>query len=168
MRCFSKNLSTGLVLGAYPRHVPLKACVLRPNLCCRFHWCQAGETIRQTAERTAQQVLLKTATSKGQRDDVAQLHFVGNCPAGWFWRTAKEEERPNSTYGDKVNRAFELSSCKRTDDPETLLSLRRVRKIWRGIRDRLWKLFNVLRARFNASNVGRSSGALLPLLHEIS
>ncbi|CAM9685429.1 unnamed protein product [Pylaiella littoralis] len=85
---------------------------------------EAGETIRQTAERTAQQVLLKTATSKGQRDDVAQLHFVGNCPAGWFWRTAKEEERPNSTYGDKVNRAFELSSCKRTDDPETLLSLR--------------------------------------------
>lgn len=71
---------------------------------CRNSCCQAGETIRQAAERTAEQVLLKTATWKGQRDDVAQLHFVGNCPAGWFWRTADEEQgRPKGTFGDKVN-----------------------------------------------------------------
>ncbi|CAM9118530.1 unnamed protein product [Hapterophycus canaliculatus] len=64
---------------------------------------KAGETIRQAAERTAQQVLLKSATRKGQRDDVAQLHFVGNCPAGWFWRTADQGEANQSgNYGDKV------------------------------------------------------------------
>lgn len=69
-------------------------CVLLP---------QPGETIRQAAERTAQQVLVKTATWKGQQDDVAQLHFVGNCPAGWFWRTGDEEHRVlTGTYGDKV------------------------------------------------------------------
>lgn len=70
-----------------------------------FAFCQAGETIRQAAERTAQQVLLKTATWKGQRDDVAQLHFVGNCPAGWFWRTAKQEGNQDGNHGDKVKSA---------------------------------------------------------------
>ncbi|CBJ28077.1 mitochondrial ribosomal protein L46 isoform 2 [Ectocarpus siliculosus] len=64
---------------------------------------EPGETIRQTAERTAQQLLLKSATRKGQRDDVAQLHFVGNCPAGWFWRTADEEQGgQHEKFGDKV------------------------------------------------------------------
>eukprot|EP00904_Undaria_pinnatifida_P002078 jgi/Undpi1/11871/HiC_scaffold_4.g01570.m1 len=69
---------------------------------------EAGETIRQAAERTAETMLVKMATRKGQRDDVAQLHFVGNCPAGWFWRTADEALRARTgTYGDKVfiNRA---------------------------------------------------------------
>lgn len=66
---------------------------------------QGGETIRQAAERTAQQVLLKTATWKGQRDDVAQLHFVGNCPAGWYWRTGDDEQQVQSgSFGDKVRR----------------------------------------------------------------
>lgn len=73
------------------------------SLCCVCSCCQPGETIRQTAERTAQQLLLKTATRKGQRDDVAQLHFVGNCPAGWFWRTANEEQGgQHEKFGDKV------------------------------------------------------------------
>lgn len=72
-------------------------------LTCSVSSRQAGETIRQAAERTAQHVLLKTATWKGQRDDVAQLHFVGNCPAGWFWRTADEEQQIQSgSFGDKV------------------------------------------------------------------
>lgn len=87
-------------------------CFVSTYLGCRKSHCQAGETIRQAAERTAQQVLLKTATRKGQRDDVAQLHFVGNCPAGWFWRTTQEQERPNGIFGDKVNRAFDSNGCR--------------------------------------------------------
>ncbi|CAN0193296.1 unnamed protein product [Laminaria digitata] len=64
---------------------------------------EAGETIRQAAERTAETMLVKMATRKGQRDDVAQLHFVGNCPAGWFWRTANDAVRAQTgTFGDKV------------------------------------------------------------------
>lgn len=48
-------------------------------------------------------MLVKMATRKGHRDDVAQLHFVGNCPAGWFWRTSDEGLRARTgTFGDKV------------------------------------------------------------------
>lgn len=55
-------------------------------------------------------MLVKMATRKGQRDDVAQLHFVGNCPAGWFWRSADEALRARTgTFGDKVMFAFSVS-----------------------------------------------------------
>lgn len=65
---------------------------------------QVGETIRQAAERTAERLLVKTATVSGQPEDVAQLYFVGNCPAGWFWRVAEEEQsNGNTDYGDKVS-----------------------------------------------------------------
>lgn len=64
---------------------------------------EAGETIRQTAERNARQLFVKIATTKGQPDDVTQLYFVGNCPAGWFWRTAKEDQwSQQGNFGDKV------------------------------------------------------------------
>ncbi|CAM9826114.1 unnamed protein product [Ascophyllum nodosum] len=64
---------------------------------------EAAETIRQAAERTARQLIAKTATTKGQPDDVAQLYFVGNCPAGWFWRTGCEEQwMQQGKIGDKI------------------------------------------------------------------
>ncbi|CAM9728837.1 unnamed protein product, partial [Choristocarpus tenellus] len=64
---------------------------------------KAGETIRQAAERTARQLLRRTAIVFGQPDNVAQLHFVGNCPAGWLWRTLGKDERNRcGHYGEKV------------------------------------------------------------------
>lgn len=87
---------------------------------------KAGETIRQAAERTARRVLVKTATEKGQPDDVSQLHFVGNCPAGWFWRKAAEDQRgPTGNFGDKVrtNGEWQGTSARcRTKLPEVLCS----------------------------------------------
>lgn len=68
-----------------------------------FRGEKAGETIRQAAERTAGEILVKSATTPGHPDDVAQLYFVGNCPAGWFWRApGKEESEPKTYYGEKV------------------------------------------------------------------
>lgn len=79
-------------------------CFTHSSLFFAVAYYQGGETIRQAAERTAQQIIRKTATWKGQPDDVAQLHFVGNCPAGWFWRTGDEEQQVQSrSFGDKVN-----------------------------------------------------------------
>lgn len=64
---------------------------------------KAGETVRQAAERTAKQLLVKSATDAGHPDDVAQLYFVGNCPAGWFWRIPEEDRKVQRMhYGEKV------------------------------------------------------------------
>ncbi|CAM9314608.1 unnamed protein product, partial [Discosporangium mesarthrocarpum] len=81
--------------------------ILRENANMPWHlpesaW-KTGETIRQTAERTARQLIRRTAIVPGQPDDVAQLYFVGNCPAGWIWHTLSEEERDRQgVYGEKV------------------------------------------------------------------
>lgn len=57
---------------------------------------------------------MKTATKKGQRDDVAQLHFVGNCPAGWFWRTAdKEQWSRKGSFGEKASGVLVVDAAAR-------------------------------------------------------
>lgn len=80
--------------------------------CCER--LKTGETIRQAAERTAQRVLVRTCTTVGENADTTQLHFVGNCPAGWFWRAADEEQlqKKPTHYGEKVRsvRAVRKSS----------------------------------------------------------